>query len=217
MQATVAPMAVRERLLDAAAEVFCEKGWEGTTVAEVARRAGLTTGAIYANFRDKADLLVEAIVRESADLVEVMNAARNAGMTAAERLLLMARRIISEGDRQGQLLFVELFSAARRDPAAGARVAEALTAMEAELSRLVLRAQEDGDVHRAWDPALLARFCLCLGVGFDHLAVSGLKPPDPSGWAELTSHLLAAVRDPPRIGTATAPSEPSGHGRRAHH
>ena len=51
----------RQRLLDAATEVFLEKGFEGTRVAEVARRAGLTTGAIYGNFESKADLLTAAL------------------------------------------------------------------------------------------------------------------------------------------------------------
>ncbi len=51
----------RERLLTAATEVFLEKGFEGTRVAEVARRAGLTTGAIYGNFESKADLLTAAL------------------------------------------------------------------------------------------------------------------------------------------------------------
>lgn len=51
----------RQRLLDAATEVFLEKGYEGTRVAEVARRAGLTTGAIYGNFQSKADLLNAAL------------------------------------------------------------------------------------------------------------------------------------------------------------
>ena len=60
----------RGRLLDAAAEVFCERGYDGTTVAEVARRAGLTTGAIYANFRDKAELLLKTIERSSGHVVK---------------------------------------------------------------------------------------------------------------------------------------------------
>ena len=51
----------RQRLLDAATEVFLEKGYEGTRVAEIARRAGLTTGAIYGNFESKADLLTAAL------------------------------------------------------------------------------------------------------------------------------------------------------------
>ncbi|MBA2607543.1 MAG: TetR/AcrR family transcriptional regulator [Actinobacteria bacterium] len=55
------PEKTRQRLLDAATEVFLEKGYEGTRVAEIARRAGLTTGAIYGNFNSKADLLTAAL------------------------------------------------------------------------------------------------------------------------------------------------------------
>lgn len=51
----------RQKLLDAATQVFLEKGYEGTRVAEIARRAGLTTGAIYGNFDNKADLLTAAL------------------------------------------------------------------------------------------------------------------------------------------------------------
>ena len=51
----------RQRLLDAATEVFLEKGYEGTRVAEIARRAGLTTGAIYGNFESKAELLTASM------------------------------------------------------------------------------------------------------------------------------------------------------------
>jgi AcrR family transcriptional regulator len=58
----VAPAdSTRQRLLDAATEVFLEKGYDGTRVAEVARRAGLTTGAIYGNFDSKAELLTAAL------------------------------------------------------------------------------------------------------------------------------------------------------------
>lgn len=55
------PDSTRQRLLTAATEVFVEKGYEGTRVAEIARRAGLTTGAIYGNFGSKAALLTEAL------------------------------------------------------------------------------------------------------------------------------------------------------------
>lgn len=51
----------RVKLLDAAAEVFAERGYDGAGVAEIARRAGLTTGAIYSQYSGKAQLLVEAI------------------------------------------------------------------------------------------------------------------------------------------------------------
>ena len=51
----------RERLVAAAIEVFVAQGYDGARVQDIARTAGLTTGAIYANYRGKADLLFDAI------------------------------------------------------------------------------------------------------------------------------------------------------------
>jgi AcrR family transcriptional regulator len=186
----------RSRLLDSAAEVFCERGYEGTTVAEVARRAGLTTGAIYANFRDKAELLLEAIGRGSDRAVADMEAARQAGVSAANRLLLMARRMVASPDRTEELLLLEMFSAARRDPDVRARVAQMLEAMEHEIARLIERAKAEGDVDTSWDGSVLARFCMALGVGFAHLADAGMPAPELAQWTALTARLVEAVRDP---------------------
>src|SRR5688572_6671543 len=52
---------IREKLVASAAEVFAAKGYEGAGVAEIARRAGYTTGAIYGRFSGKAELLLAAI------------------------------------------------------------------------------------------------------------------------------------------------------------
>ena len=41
---------IREKLVASAAVVFAEKGYDGAGVAEIARRAGYTTGAIYGRF-----------------------------------------------------------------------------------------------------------------------------------------------------------------------
>jgi AcrR family transcriptional regulator len=173
--------------------VFCERGYEGTTVAEVARRAGLTTGAIYANFRDKAELLLQTIERDSAAVVADLEAARNAGVSAADRLLMMGRRLVADADHGDRMLFVEMFAAARRDPGVGRRVAEVLAAMESEMARMMEKAKSEGDVEGGWDARVLAHFCLALGVGYTHLAVAGLPDPDQSEWAALTRRLLEAV------------------------
>ncbi|HKE75173.1 MAG TPA: helix-turn-helix domain-containing protein, partial [Acidimicrobiales bacterium] len=59
--AGVTPEETRERLLDAAARVFELKGYEGATVAQIAREAGVSSGAIYAHYASKADLLADAL------------------------------------------------------------------------------------------------------------------------------------------------------------
>lgn len=48
--------ATREALLDAAEEVFFERGVARTSLDQIARHAGLTRGAVYWHFRNKADL-----------------------------------------------------------------------------------------------------------------------------------------------------------------
>lgn len=48
----------RTALLEAARELVREKGYERTTLEEVARRAGMTTGAIYGNFKNRDELFV---------------------------------------------------------------------------------------------------------------------------------------------------------------
>lgn len=48
----------RSALLEAARALIREKGYERTTLEEVAERAGMTTGAIYGNFRNRAELFV---------------------------------------------------------------------------------------------------------------------------------------------------------------
>ena len=78
MVAVAVEPSTRERLIDAAIEVFAAQGYEGTRLQDVARAAGLTTGAVYSNFRDKAELLFEAIGTRSAAEIDDL-AARGPG------------------------------------------------------------------------------------------------------------------------------------------
>jgi AcrR family transcriptional regulator len=48
----------RARLLEAARELVREKGYEKTTLRDVARRAGMTSGAIYGNFKNRNELFI---------------------------------------------------------------------------------------------------------------------------------------------------------------
>ena len=58
----------RRRLLDAAMDVFAEKGYSGATISEIERRVGLAagTGSLYRHFPTKEALLAEAVNYEVA-------------------------------------------------------------------------------------------------------------------------------------------------------
>jgi AcrR family transcriptional regulator len=48
----------RTKLLEAARQLIREKGYEHTTLQEVAQRAGMTSGAIYGNFKNRDELFI---------------------------------------------------------------------------------------------------------------------------------------------------------------
>ena len=51
----------RAALIEAAAKVIGEKGWDRTSLDEVARRAGMSRGAIYGNFKDREALFLAVV------------------------------------------------------------------------------------------------------------------------------------------------------------
>ena len=48
----------RERLVVAAVDLFTEQGYDATTVAQIAERAGVTKSTFFRHFSDKRELLV---------------------------------------------------------------------------------------------------------------------------------------------------------------
>ena len=54
----------RDMIIQAARKVFSEKGYHNTQIADIVKEAGISTGSIYAHFRDKRDLF-EQLYREN--------------------------------------------------------------------------------------------------------------------------------------------------------
>ena len=67
----------RTRLLDAAERVFHERGVARTSLDEIAKAAGLTRGAIYWHFKDKADLFEAMMDRVTLPLEDILSGAGN--------------------------------------------------------------------------------------------------------------------------------------------
>lgn len=59
-----------QRILDAAADLFLHYGYDKTTVSDIARRAGVSKGAIYLHFDSKDALLEALIIRELMNYAE---------------------------------------------------------------------------------------------------------------------------------------------------
>jgi AcrR family transcriptional regulator len=59
----------RKAIMDSALELFCEKGYHGTSVSMIANKAGVSTGLMYNYFTSKEELL-EGIIIEGVGLIE---------------------------------------------------------------------------------------------------------------------------------------------------
>jgi AcrR family transcriptional regulator len=81
----------REALLQAARALIREKGHERTTLEEVARRAGMTTGAIYGNFKNRDELFIALGQKYWAPVVPEVAA----GATLAEAMHALAKATLA--------------------------------------------------------------------------------------------------------------------------
>src|SRR5262249_60176432 len=55
------PEPSRRQLMSGAIDCFARFGYQGTSIDRIARHAGVTKGALYYHFRDKEELLFEAV------------------------------------------------------------------------------------------------------------------------------------------------------------
>ncbi len=160
------------RLLDAAEQVFGERTYRGSTVADICARAGIATGSFYAHFDSKAEIFTAVVRRLSADARAAMRAAieqTDGGQRAVERAAFRAffdvlsrrpwiYRIVREAEFVIPGLFQEYHESLARGYARGVR-----------------RAQLKGEIDPHYDPEVIAY--IYSGIGY----TIGMR------WAEWTA------------------------------
>ncbi len=180
----------RERLLRAAADVFAERGYDGTRVADIAVAAGVSNGALYAHFASKADLLVAALRAHGRNLLADMFAA-GPDRPVVELLLAVGRWLPRRRDARGYLI-VEALVAARRDEDVARPMHEYVGERADWLAGLMRLAQAGGELDPALSPAALAHFCLLLAMG-SALVTPDLHAIDEEEWAALLTRVARAL------------------------
>jgi len=121
----------RERILDTAAQLFRERGFDGIGVADLMKSAGLTHGGFYGHFDSKDDLMAQASTRALAQLKagweQLALHAEADPRAALERAYLSPRHRDAPG--HGCLLAALGADVARQGPGVRKAVTQGLTAM----------------------------------------------------------------------------------------
>ncbi|HXM04107.1 MAG TPA: CerR family C-terminal domain-containing protein, partial [Chthoniobacterales bacterium] len=76
----------REKILNAAGEVFAEEGFEGGTIRAITERAGVNVAAVNYHFRDKAELYTKVVLLACSVQAALQDARADAKESPEERL-----------------------------------------------------------------------------------------------------------------------------------
>jgi AcrR family transcriptional regulator len=139
--------ATADRILEAAAALFGERGVEATTVADVCARADVAHQTFFNHFPSKRDLVRE-IARIGHDFfLAAVEAAAREGKTTGERLARLFATIHEAAAAAGPM-HQDLVSETVRE-ALATREGERERAIHVAIERLVRRGRAEGDVSRA--------------------------------------------------------------------
>jgi AcrR family transcriptional regulator len=171
----------RDRLIDAAVEVFNRLGYFGASLEAVADAAGYTKGAVYSNFATKADLFRAVMERTQggrAAASETLLRERSLG----EFIDLMGGLIADQAANEASfdLLTVEFWLAAMRDPALRAELADGYRTMRASLAPIIERGLGADGVRSDFDGSELATLVSAIGTGIllQHYLEPGAVDPE---------------------------------------
>jgi TetR/AcrR family acrAB operon transcriptional repressor len=181
----------RNALIELAADLFAENGYMQTSIRDVARRGSLTTGAIYGNFRNKADLLAEAIN------LRIRQQLESVGLTDPDHTHVDRLRINNQAyplRRQLRALLIQGGAAAGTDPETRERIRqEQLSRIDAWVARY------EGDRERLGiDPSVDVRtavlYTWAAEIGLGVLEAIGIEPTSPEAWADMSARPSPATR-----------------------
>ena len=197
--------ATRQRILDAAREVFAERGVIGGSVEDICERAGFTRGAFYSNFSDKDDVLDALVVREHTLLlahldttfVEVDREVEEADSLEAV-LSGMVDRILRSipVDRQLSLIQTELEIFAIRRPDHARRFLETNNRFRERIGALIDEAMQRYGRELLVDPSVITDAIVAIAERSVRRALlaGGDADPDAMASAVLPGLLLALSR-----------------------
>jgi AcrR family transcriptional regulator len=144
-----------ESLLAVTVEVFNERGYDGTSMEDLSRAAGISKSSIYHHVRGKEELLHQAVSRALDALFAVLTEAPSRTGPAVRRLEHVVRRSVEV--LVAELPSVTLLLRVRGNTATERWALQRRREFDRRLTRLVRLAVDEGDLRADLDPGLVTR------------------------------------------------------------
>jgi TetR/AcrR family transcriptional regulator, transcriptional repressor for nem operon len=183
-----------DAVLQKAVELFWERGYEATSMADLVEHLGIARASIYATFGGKHELYLKAFERylqtRDPNVVEMLSQPGPALPAVRALVTAYADESIEDEHRRGCMVVnsaVELFG---RDSETARRVEASWDVLETALTSALTRARAQGELPADKDPRALARFLLVLLQG---MRVLGRAHPDPGRLRDATEQALSLL------------------------
>ena len=163
-----------ERLLEAAAQEFIARGYEAARVSDIARRAGVTSGAVYARWPHKPDILAAALERIFEQMLpdpdlEHLGPHWSESMNRIHDLCARLRTYDKDKD-----VITQVFGSARNNEAIRKSLLDYLDRDIDRWKTLVERLKVDGFIAPQHSTGAIAFTLEALGIGAHLLVSAGL-------------------------------------------
>ncbi len=189
------------KLLDAAAATFVEHGYDKAVVSDVARRAGLTTGSIFARWPNKNEMMAAAVDHIFSQILPDQRL-KQLGIEEwpAINIFLAWGDSLLQGD-EAQDVMVQAFASARNNEAVQQRFKLYLHEQAEQISRLVERTAAEANADAEVNVAAVTLAIQAVGIG-THLLLSvgrdDIHTPSESEWSQMVEQFFAATLNLPQ-------------------
>lgn len=183
----------RESLLAVAVELFNERGYDGTSMEDLARRLGITKSAIYHHVRGKQELLRLAVNRALDGIfaeVDKLGAVDGRAVDRLEHLVRGSVVVLAE-----RLPFVTLLLRVRGNTEVERAALARRRQFDHIVGELVAKAAAEGDLRSDIEPATAAR----LLFGMVNSLIEWYRPRGGTGAGELADLVTAVAFDGLRV------------------
>ena len=161
--------ATRAFLLQTAAEVFAERGYAETTMAQLIERSGLTKGAFYFHFSSKEQLALAVIEEKQRQWIDSVVQAINAETRAFDRLRAVALALVKVHRDPSAFSVSRLTRDLARVTGVSSVVRDHMCTWVGLVAGLIRQAQAEGDLPKTVDADDLAAVLVATTDGLKDL------------------------------------------------
>jgi len=148
------------QILEAAVKVFARQGFHQSTVAQIAKEAGVADGTIYLYFKNKDDILVQFFSFRTKQVFERFREAVDGAQTSLDKLRNLVHCHLAEfqRDRDGAVVYQD--ETHQNSRLAEAQIREMSQMYRDLISEIVERGQQEGTIRKDLYVGLVKRFII---------------------------------------------------------